>query len=127
MIDKLQKKINNNNFNIINDLVEIIADKKITTIEELRICQEKNFIINGKEMPDKNKVEQCINIMENYPFDYDFLNFKEIQVYKKLMLELKKNISLEIKIKDLIILYSMTKREMLFPLYAYNMVLKDIL
>lgn len=127
MIDELQKKINNNNFKIINDLVEIILDKKIITIDELKLYQENNFKISGNVLSDEKKVEHCIKAIENYPFDYDFLDFKEIQIYKKLMLELKSNVSLEIKIKDLIIIYSLTQKEMLFPFYAYDMILKNIL
>ncbi|MEG1821040.1 MAG: hypothetical protein RR201_02220 [Malacoplasma sp.] len=127
MIDELQKKINNNNFKIINDLVEIMLDKKIITIDELKLYQENNFKIDGNVLSDDKKVEYCIKVIENYPFDYDFLDFKEIQIYKRLMIELKSNISLEIKIKNLIIIYSITKKEMLFPFYAYDMILKDIL
>jgi len=57
--------------------------------------------------------------------DYELLSFDEIQEYKRLKLELKSPISNNQKIKDLIILFSMTDRDMMFLTEAYDLIVSN--
>ena len=54
--------------------------------------------------------------------DYDLLTYEEIQEYKRLKLEAKSSISNDQKIKDLIILFSMTDRDMMFLTETYHLI-----
>ena len=57
--------------------------------------------------------------------DYELLSFDEIQEYKRLKKELKTSISNKQKIKNLILLFSMTNRDMMFLTETYNLLLNS--
>lgn len=126
MIEELTKNLNNDNYKIIDELSYLILECKITSREELKKIEENNFAFSQKTLADEEKIEYCINILNNCFYQYDYLDYDQIQIYKKLMLELKENISTDSKIEKLIILFSMTKKNMLFPYRAYNMIVNNI-
>lgn len=127
MIESLKQKKNNQNFKIIDDLIFIIVDQKIKTLEELKKLQESNFIMDNKRLNIQETIAYCIALLKDKCYDYEQLNFQEIQVYKQLKNELEKDTSIHQKIKNLILLYAMTDREMLFPYYAYLMIENNII
>lgn len=125
MIEELEKRINNKNYKIINDLVEVITTYKISSLDELKDFQDKLFTFNKIILNDKEKIDYCIKSLKSFPYDYDLLSFKEIQDYKQLMIDLENEKEIKEKIKILIKLYTLTQREMIFPYDAYNMLIRN--
>ncbi len=125
MIEELEKRINNKNYRIINDLVEVITTYKISSLNELKDFQDKSFTFNKIILNDKEKIDYCIKSLKSFPYDYDLLSFKEIQDYKQLMIDLENEKEIKEKIKLLIKLYTLTQREMIFPYDAYNMLIRN--
>lgn len=125
MIEELEKRINNKNYKIINDLVEVITTYKISSLDELKDFQDKLFTFNNIILNDKEKIDYCIKSLKSFPYDYDLLSFKEIQDYKQLMIDLENEKEMKEKIKILIKLYTLTQREMIFPYDAYNMLIRN--
>ena len=125
MIEELEKRINNKNYRIINDLVEVITTYKISSLDELKDFQDKLFTFNKIILNDKEKIDYCIKSLKSFPYDYDLLSFKEIQDYKQLMIDLENEKEIKEKIKILIKLYTLTQREMIFPYDAYNMLIRN--
>lgn len=125
MIEELEKRINNKNYRIINDLVEVITTYKISSLNELKDFQDKSFTFNKIILNDKEKIDYCIKSLKSFPYDYDLLSFKEIQDYKQLMIDLENEKEIKEKIKILIKLYTLTQREMIFPYDAYNMLIRN--
>ena len=117
--------INNNNSKIAKELVEIINEKKIRTLEELKEYENRIFSIHNKILTDEERIKYCMKIYESFPFEYEDLSFEELQEEKKLYNEIKteKNID-EIK-RKLIMLFSMTGREMFFFIEAYEMIISN--
>lgn len=117
--------INNNNSKIAKELVEIINEKKIRTLEELKEYENRIFSIHNKILTDEERIKYCMKIYESFPFEYEDLSFEELQEEKKLYNEIKteKNID-EIK-RKLIMLFSMTGREMFFFIEAYEMIINN--
>ena len=125
MIEELEKRINNKNYRIINDLVEVITTYKISSLNELKDFQDKSFTFNKIILNDKEKIDYCIKSLKSFPYDSDLLSFKEIQDYKQLMIDLENEKEIKEKIKLLIKLYTLTQREMIFPYDAYNMLIRN--
>ena len=117
--------INNNNSKIAKELVEIINEKKIKTLEELKEYENRIFSIHNKILTDEERIKYCMKIYESFPFEYEDLSFEELKKEKKLYNEIKteKNID-EIK-RKLIMLFSMTGREMFFFIEAYEMIINN--
>ena len=110
IIDELKNKISNKNKKIVLELSNIIIDNKITTLEELKQKEDEMFTYNGKVLTEEERINYCLEMIKYSSADYELLSFDEIQEYKRLKLELKSSISNNQKIKNLIILFSMTDR-----------------
>lgn len=124
IIDDLKNNISNENEKLVFELANIIIDNKITTLEELKKLEDSFFTYNGKVLSDDEKINYCLEIIKYNSDDYDLLTFDEIQEYKRLKNELQAAISSEQKIKNLILLFNMTKREMMFLTETYNWIVK---
>lgn len=122
IIDELKNKISNENKRIVLELSNIIIDNKITTLEELKQKEDEIFTYNGKVLNEDERIDFCLEMIKYSSADYELLSFDEIQEYKRLKLELKSYISNDEKIKDLIILFSMTDRDMMFLTEAYSLI-----
>ena len=122
IIDELKNKISNENKRIVLELSNIIIDNKITTLEELKQKEDEIFTYNGKVLNEDERIDFCLEMIKYSSADYELLSFNEIQEYKRLKLELKSYISNDEKIKDLIILFSMTDRDMMFLTEAYDLI-----
>lgn len=127
LIQELRSKINIRNSKLVKELIEIIIEEKICTLEQLKEKEDKYFTYNGKVLNEEERIEKCIEILKYSYMDYDMLSFEDIQIYKKLKLEINENISNEKKIKNLILLFSMTNRDMLFLTETYNFILNGLL
>ena len=125
IIDELKKKISNENKRIVLELSNIIIDNKITTLEELKQKEDEIFTYNGKVLNEDERIDFCLEMIKYSSADYELLSFNEIQEYKRLKLELKSYISNDEKIKDLIILFSMTDRDMMFLTEAYDLIVSN--
>lgn len=125
IIDELKNKISNENKRIVLELSNIIIDNKITTLEELKQKEDEIFTYNGKVLNEDERIDFCLEMIKYSSADYELLSFDEIQEYKRLKLELKSPISNNQKIKDLIILFSMTDRDMMFLTEAYDLIIEQ--
>ena len=125
IIDDLKNNISTKNKKIVLELVNFIIDNKITTLEELKQKETAIFSYNGKVLNEDERIDFCLEMIKYSSADYELLSFDEIQEYKRLKLELKSYISNDEKIKDLIILFSMTDRDMMFLTEAYDLIVSN--
>ena len=125
IIDELKNKISNENKRIVLELSNIIIDNKITTLEELKQKEDEIFTYNGKVLNEDERIDFCLEMIKYSSADYELLSFDEIKKYKRLKKELKTSISNKQKIKNLILLFSMTNRDMMFLTETYNLLLNS--
>ena len=125
LIENLKSKISNKNKKIVFELSNYILDNKITTLEELTKKENELFTYNGKVLNTEERINYCLDIIKYSSDDYDLLTFEEIQVYKRLKNELQTSISIEQKILNLILIFSMTNRDILFLTETYNFILSN--
>lgn len=125
IIEELKNKISNENKKIVLDLSSIIIDNKITTLEELKQQEDKIFTHNGKVLNEEERINYCLELIKYSSADYELLSFVEIQEYKRLKLELKNPIPIQQKIKNIIILFNMTDREVMFLTEAYQLIISN--
>ena len=125
IIDELKNKISNENKRIVLELSNIIIDNKITTLEELKQKETAICTYNGQVLNEDERIDFCLEMIKYSSADYELLSFNEIQEYKRLKLELKSYISNDEKIKDLIILFSMNDRDMMFLTEAYDLIVSN--
>ena len=125
IIDNLKNNISTKNKKIVLELDNLIIDNKITTLEDLKQKETAIFTYNGKVLNEDERIDFCLEMIKYSSADYELLSFDEIQEYKRLKLELKSYISNDEKIKDLIILFSMTDRDMMFLTEAYDLIVSN--
>lgn len=125
LIENLKSKISNENKKIVFELSNYILDNKITTLEELTKKENELFTYNGKVLNTEERINYCLDIIKYSSDDYDLLTFEEIQIYKRLKNELQTSISIEQKILNLILIFSMTNRDILFLTETYNFILSN--
>ena len=125
IIDDLKNNISTKNKKIVLELANFIIDNKITTLEELKQKETAIFSYNGKVLNEDERIDFCLEMIKYSSADYELLSFNEIQEYKRLKLELKSPISNNQKIKDLIILFSMTDKDMMFLTEAYDLIVSN--
>ena len=125
LIENLKSKISNENKKIVFELSNYILDNKITTLEELTKKENELFTYNGKVLNTEERINYCLDIIKYSSDDYDLLTFEEIQIYKKLKNGLQTSISIEQKILNLILIFSMTNRDILFLTETYNFILSN--
>ncbi len=122
IIEDLKNNITNQNKKIVLELSNFIIDNKITSLEELKQKEDELFTYNNQVLTEQERIEYCLDMIKYSSDDYDLLTYEEIQEYKKLKLEAKSSISNDQKIKDLIILFSMTDRDMMFLTETYHLI-----
>ena len=122
IIEDLKNNITNQNKKIVLELSNFIIDNKITSLEELKQKEDELFTYNNQVLTEQERIEYCLDMIKYSSDDYDLLTYEEIQEYKKIKLEAKSSISNDQKIKDLIILFSMTDRDMMFLTETYHLI-----
>ena len=122
IIEDLKNNISNENEKLVFELANIIIDNKITTLDELKKLEDSFFTYNGKVLSDEERINYCMEMIKYSSDDYDLLTFEEIQEFKKLKNQLYNSIadSNKQKIRTLIMIFSMTKRDMMFLIETYN-------
>ena len=122
MGEELLKKINNNNYKIVNELIELIVTENIDSILKLKEYQDELFRTNGILLSHDNEIKYCINnIQKNgiIPENVDFIDAQKI-------IKLNENIvsqNLEEQTLTVIVLYSLLDKEMMLPYDAYNLIM----
>ncbi len=124
MKEELLKKINNNNYKIINELIELIVDENISNVSELREYQNELFRTNGNLLSHNDEINYCINNIKTNGFASEKTDFIDLQK----IIKLKENLALqneEEKNMNVIILYSLLEKEMMLPYDAYIFIIND--
>ena len=124
LINEIKKHINENNSSIINELVELISIYNLKNLKDLKDLEESFFRTNNHNLNKKEKINYALTIMITAD-DYENLTFEEIQIYKTYKNNILKTNNLEEKIKNIIKLYNLSKRELIFPYEAYNLIIEN--
>ncbi len=122
MSNELLNNINNNNYKIINELIELLIDEKINTNEELKKYQNDLFAINGNNLNHAEQLKYCIKNIKTNGLISENTDFADIQRIELLKKELDTENEL-ILTKNIIVLYSMLNKEMMLPYDAYNLII----
>ena len=125
MGEELLKKMNNENYRIINELIDLIVEEKIESIEELKNYQDNFFTIDDKKLNHQEQIEYCKKIIYDNPYVKEDMDFIDIQNVRTLKEELKQNKPLEEETKIIIKLMSLMDKDLLLPYDAYNMIMNE--
>lgn len=136
LIENLLKYKNKKNSNLIIELSHIIKTNKITDLKQLEEYEKNIFKIScqplTKEEPvhyqiltKEQQINYCLSILNSFPFDYDLLDYEEIQKYKLYKKNIIESPNTEEKIKNLIKIFDLTNRELFFPFEAYNLIIEN--
>ena len=123
MKEEILNKINNNNYKIINELIDIIIEENIKYEDDLKKYQDSLFKIDGKTLKHDEKIDYCINTILNTPVSEGlfFLDMQEVINFKENINSLSK----EEKIKRIIIIYSLMDLDMMLPYDAYKLIMNN--
>lgn len=121
---ELLEKLNNDNYKIVNELIEIISYEKINTKDQLKDYQDKLFKIEGKVMNNSEKILRCINQINDAIHISEGLDFIEFQKFINMKKQLK-TVKEEEKIKLIIKIFNTLGLEMMFPYEAYNLIVNN--
>ena len=124
MIEKLLNHKTKTNSNIIKSLMEIIKSSNVKSLEDLKKIENETFTLNGKILNIEERIDYILSITIS-SLDYEFLTFEEIQIYKKYKLNIINGKNNEEKLINIIKLYDLANRELLFPFEAYNLIIKN--
>ncbi len=124
LIEELVKKINSNNMVILMNLSDIITSNKFQTLEELVAYEDKKFTVDKKVLTNEERIKRCMEILDSSPYEYDDLDSDQIDIYKKYRKILDDgSSSIDDKILSIIVLFSLTHRELYFPYEAYKYII----
>ena len=121
LIEELRLHENKDNKGYIEELIDIINEDNINSLEELD-KYEKGSITEDYSIDEK--IKKCIHLIDTYPFEYDGLLSKDIQELKnerKLMDEG----TLEDCILHIVKYYYLTNRDNPFPYQTYKFIIQD--
>jgi len=124
MKEELLKKINNNNYKIINELIELITDENINNVSELKEYQNELFRTNGNLLSHKEEINYCVNNIKVNGFVSEKTDFIDLQK----IIKLKQNLDIQSEEEqniNIIILYSLLEKEMMLPYDAYIFIIND--
>lgn len=125
MGENLLKKINNNNYKIVNELIEIITEENITSIEDLYDYQNDYFKIDGRSLSHNEQIEYCRKKINSNLFireNIDFMDVNKIGILKE---KLKNTTSNKEQTIILIQLISLLEENMMLPYDAYNLIMNN--
>ncbi len=125
LIDNLLLHINDNNALIIKDISDIITNNKINSLEDLESFEDNYNKYNNSVLSLEEKVNKCKDILLESIYDMDYLSFNNIDDYRyNIELLKKKDETLEERVKAVIKLYQITKRDIALPYTAYNLIIE---
>ena len=123
MGEEVLKKINNNNYKIVNELIDLITEENIKSEEELKEYQDNLFKIDGKLMNHEEEIDYCVKTILSTPASEGlfFLDMQEVINFK----ENVNSLSIEEKNKRVIIIYSLMNLDMMLPYDAYKLIMSN--
>lgn len=124
MKEELLKKINNNNYKIIDELIELITDENINNVSELKEYQNELFRTNGKLLSHQDEINYCINNIKVNGFVSEKTDFIDLQK----IIKLKQNLNIQDEEEqniNIITLYSLLEKEMMLPYDAYMFIINN--
>lgn len=124
MSEELLNKMNNNNYKIVDELIAIIEENNIGSIDELKKYQDGLFVINNQTMNHDEEINYCssvINSTVGISEDKDFVDVQNIMKLKRKIT----NCNFEEKIISLIRLFSLLDKEIMLPYDAYILIMND--
>ena len=127
LIDNLNSHRTNKNKDLVNELIEVIKDNNINSIEQLVSLEDRKFTIAGKTLNIKERIKYCFLSIENSYYDYDGMLLDEIKELKKLKESILLNIDDKTKILNLIKIYNITNREIIFIKEVYEYIINGSL
>lgn len=122
VIEKVKSKINDQNYEMIQEFLSFLKEENIQNEEQLKKFQEQNFMIDGNLLSVPEQIQYCVSSIAGYPDNLDSLSLEEIQEYKKIMKRIKEEESLEEQIHNVILLYFLVQKEIVFPYFFYQMI-----
>ena len=122
MIDTLKSYLKESNKNLIEELIYVIEENNITTIDELIKLEDEQFTINNKVLNKQERIKYASEITLSAYWDYDGLTLAQINAISTLKESLTQDISDNEKIYNLIKLFDMTGNECLFLHEAYTLI-----
>ncbi len=125
MGEELLKKMNNNNYRIINELIEIIVDENINNIDELRMYQNSFFKVNGKELNHDEQIEYCKKTIKSNTSIKENIDFIDVQKISMIKEKLNNNNSDKEAVVLLIQLMSLLGENMMLPYDAYILIMNN--
>lgn len=123
MGEEILKKINNNNYKIVNELIDLITEENIKSEEELKEYQDNLFKIDGELMNHEEEIDYCVKTILSTPASEGlfFLDMQEVINFK----ENVNSLSIEEKNKRVIIIYSLMNLDMMLPYDAYKLIMSN--
>ena len=115
MIDTLKSYLKESNKNLIEELIYVIEENNITTVDELIKLEDEQFTINNKVLNKQERIKYASEITLSAYWDYDGLTLNKINAISTLKESLTKDISDNEKIYNLIKLFPLPWQDILVP------------
>ena len=122
MLTELISKITNSNARLIHSLSEIITENNIKTEKELKLLEDNIFTQNGKVLKLEQRVDFIDKIYQANPGEERDLSFDDLMLKTAYTKQLKRENSLDGKIKTFILLFDLLGKQLYFPYQAYKLI-----
>ena len=121
LIEKIEEHKDTNNEEVCEDLIDIIKDFKIDSLEELLTFENKYF--SSSNLSDKLKTKYLSYQSDNTYFDFlEIDSINKVRDYEEKYLNVTDELQ---KCKYLILLLNEVQRDLFFPYEAYLLIEKD--
>lgn len=120
IIKKLQEHITDQNIDYIEELVDIIIEEKIESIDDLKVYENKYNNVDSSNLYN-DVIYNYIKEIDDNPYEYEGRLYDDIQTLKQERKMMNSDI-IEDKIFHLIKYFKMTNRENPFPYITYELI-----
>jgi len=121
----LHKSVKNED--LVEELIVCIKENNIDTLEKLVLLEDKKFTIGDKVLNNTERIKYCFLTIENAYYDYDGMLMDEIKELKKLKESILLDIDENAKILNMIKIYKITNREIMFLKEIYEYIVNGVL
>lgn len=125
MKNELIKHKNISNESIVEYLIDIIDNEKITSIFDLEALENKIFTINNKTLNYKERIDYVTHYVQSSYYDYDGLDLGEMKYLNNLKKNLEALNNEENKVIVLIKILDFTNKDIMFVKEAYNLIINN--
>lgn len=125
MKNELIKHKNSSNESIVEYLIDIIDNEKITSIFDLEALENKIFTINNKTLNYKERIDYVTHYVQSSYYDYDGLDLGEMKYLNNLKKNLEALNNEENKVIVLIKILDFTNKDIMFVKEAYNLIINN--